>query len=69
VRQKRSRAGRFLGAAASPAAAPVTVKALADHLGLSPATISLSIDPALTVQSVVGFDDIQSAAPPADREP
>jgi LacI family transcriptional regulator len=45
VRQKRSRAGRVLGAAApSAAAAPVTLKALADHLGLSPATISLVVN-------------------------
>jgi LacI family transcriptional regulator len=53
VRQKRSRAGRVLGAAAVPsAAAPVTLKALADHLGLSPATISLVVNRAPAARAI-----------------
>jgi LacI family transcriptional regulator len=53
VRQKRSRAGRVLGAAApSPAAAPVTLRALADHLGLSPATISLVVNRAPAARAI-----------------
>lgn len=52
MRQKRSRAGRVLGAAAPSAAPPVTLKALADHLGLSPATISLVVNRAPAARSI-----------------
>lgn len=52
MRQKRSRAGRALGAAASAAAAPVTLKTLADHLGLSPATISLVVNRAPAARAI-----------------
>jgi LacI family transcriptional regulator len=52
VRQKRSRPGRVLGARASSAAPPVTLKALAEHLGLSPATISLVVNRAPAARTI-----------------
>ncbi len=52
MRQKRSRTGRVLGAVARSAAPPVTLKALADHLSLSPATISLVVNRAPAARSI-----------------
>lgn len=52
MRQKRSRPGRVLGARASSAAPPVTLKTLAEHLGLSPATISLVVNRAPAARTI-----------------